>query len=150
MPALRVLVVEDNQDAADSLRLLVSLWGHDVRVAHDGPAAIAIARQFQPHAVLLDIGLPGMDGWQVGAALLELPATSTAFLLAVSGLGSSDDLEHSLEAGLHGYMLKPVDPAELEGLLGHLHLLYCSGKLPLPRAPKTSDNAPRDDVEAGN
>jgi len=115
--------------------MLVSRWGHDVSIAHDGPSALEIARQFQPHVVLLDIGLPSMNGWQVGAALLELPATRTAFLLAISGFGTRDDVAHSLEAGLHGHLVKPVDPAEMEGLLCHLHLLFCSAETPLPSRP---------------
>src|SRR5436189_5676818 len=102
-PALRVLIVEDDKLTADNLRKLVCGWGHDARMTHDGPAALEVARWFQPHAVLLDIVLRGMDGWQVAAALLELPVTRASFLLAVTGYGKCDDLEPSLEVGLPGH-----------------------------------------------
>src|SRR5688500_11657684 len=97
--ALRVLVVDDNRLAADSLKALLTGWGYEARAAYDGPEALEAACPFRPHVVLLDINLPEIDGWQVAATLRKLAPTKTALLLAVTGLGGEGDLRRSLEAG---------------------------------------------------
>ncbi|HEX4388094.1 MAG TPA: response regulator [Steroidobacteraceae bacterium] len=109
----RVLVVEDNADAAESMRLLLDGIGHQVAVANDGNAALATARSFRPDVVLLDIGLPGMDGFQVASALRALPETSRAHLIAVSGYGQDKDRARSAQAGFDLHLVKPVDPGKL-------------------------------------
>jgi CheY-like chemotaxis protein len=112
----RVLVVEDNVDAAETLRDLLELAGHQVEVAHDGFAGVESARAFQPEVVLCDLGLPGMDGYAVAAELRRDPATA-ARLIAVSGYGQEEDRRRSREAGFDLHLTKPVDPLELERLL---------------------------------
>jgi len=114
---LRVLIVEDNLDAANSLKMLLSRWGHDVRVTEDGPSALETARLFWPHVVLLDIGLPGMDGWQIAALMREQACTRSAVLLAVTAYGQETDVQRSLTAGLNDHMVKPVNPRQLKGVL---------------------------------
>jgi len=126
---LRVLIVEDNPDAANSLKLLLSRWGHEVRVTYDGPSALDVARMFWPHVVLLDIGLPGLDGWQVAALMREQPCTRKAVLLAITAYGQETDVQRSLTAGLHDHMVKPVNPRELKGVLDRLATAQAAGAL---------------------
>jgi PAS domain S-box-containing protein len=115
---LRILVVDDNAAAAESLAILLRSSGHDVRTAGDGPAALDVARSFAPQAVLLDIGLPGgMDGYEVARQVRLLPGMSGVFLVALTGYGQDEDRRRSQEAGFQSYMVKPADPVELRGLL---------------------------------
>jgi len=113
----RVLVVDDNRDTADSMTVLLEIWGHEVSTAYDGPAALAMAAEYVPEIVLLDIGLPGMDGYTVARRLRELPGCETALLVAVSGYGRDEDLRRARAAGFDHQITKPVDPAQLETLL---------------------------------
>ena len=116
--ALRVLVVDDNIDAADSLAQLLTHWGHKVEVAGDGPSALRIASGLDPELVLLDIGLPGMDGYQVATALRASdPRAAHARVVAVSGYGQASDRERSREAGFDAHLTKPVDIAQLRELV---------------------------------
>jgi signal transduction histidine kinase/CheY-like chemotaxis protein len=115
--ACKVLVVDDNTDAVQSLALLLRMWGHEVRVAHDGPTALALAAEFQPEAVLLDIGLPGMDGYEVARRLRQHPGTAQVLLVAITGYGQEDDRLHSQAAGFDQHLIKPVDPNTLRPLL---------------------------------
>jgi PAS domain S-box-containing protein len=114
---LRVLVVEDNRDAAETLRVLLGLLGHDVEVVHSGPEGVEAARRRPPEVVLCDIGLPGLDGYGVARALRQEPATAGARLIAVTGYGSDEDRRRSREAGFDLHLTKPVDPADLQPLL---------------------------------
>jgi CheY-like chemotaxis protein len=114
---LRVLVVDDNVDAAASLALLLEAYGHAVQTAHDGRAALALAADFVPQVVLLDIGLPGLDGYAVARQLRRQPGLEGAMLVALTGYGQEEDRRRSREAGLDRHLVKPVDPAELERLL---------------------------------
>jgi two-component system OmpR family response regulator len=116
-PGLRVLVVEDHADTADSLALLLTLFGHEVRVARDGPTALEMARAFPPDVVLLDIGLPGIDGWQVAERLRQQSGQKRPLLIAVTGYGQDADHRRSQEAGIDLHLLKPVDPDQLRRLL---------------------------------
>jgi PAS domain S-box-containing protein len=109
----RVLVVEDNPDTAESLRMLVELWGHEVRVAGTGPDGVEEARRFRPDVVLCDIGLPGLDGYGVARELRRHTATAGARLVAVTGYGTDDDRRRSREAGFDLHLVKPVGPEEL-------------------------------------
>jgi signal transduction histidine kinase len=113
----RVLVVEDNLDAAETLNELLELWGHEPCIVHDGEAAIEAARVHQPDLVLLDIGLPGMDGYSIARALRRDPATASVRLIALTGYGQEEDRRRSHEAGFDVHLTKPVDPAELQRLL---------------------------------
>jgi PAS domain S-box-containing protein len=113
----RVLLVEDNADAADALRMLLELLGHQVRVAGDGPAALAMLREFTPDAVVLDIGLPGMDGYEVAQRIRADPATRGLPLVALTGYGRAEDATRATEAGIDRHLVKPVDPDALHGLL---------------------------------
>ncbi|MDP9122541.1 MAG: ATP-binding protein [Acidobacteriota bacterium] len=115
-----VLVVEDNLDAAESLASLLRLWNHEVSVAHDGPAALEVARAERPEVVLLDIGLPGLDGYQVARRLREEIGLSSALLVAMTGYGQPEDRRRSRDAGIQYHFVKPVEPMVLRSLLaGH-------------------------------
>ncbi|HEX5759211.1 MAG TPA: MEDS domain-containing protein [Thermoanaerobaculia bacterium] len=115
--ARRVLVVEDNADAAATLRDFLVLSGHEVALAHSGSAGVEAARQFHPEVVLCDLGLPGMDGYAVAAALRRDPVTRGARLIAVTGYGRDEDRRRSKEAGFDLHLTKPVDPGHLARLL---------------------------------
>jgi CheY-like chemotaxis protein/two-component sensor histidine kinase len=124
---LRVLVVEDNVDAAESLAALLRLWGHDVRVVHDGLKAIDEARRQHPEVVLLDIGLPGLDGYQVAKRLREDAQLDGTLLVAMTGYGQPDDRRRSREAGIHHHFVKPVEPFVLRTLLANLGAPVATG-----------------------
>jgi signal transduction histidine kinase len=115
--ALRVLVIDDNHDAADTLVELLCMYGHEVDVAYTGPAGLEAARRLVPQVVLCDLGLPGMDGFQVAAELRRCITTAGARIIAVSGYGQPDDRRRSQEAGFDLHLTKPVDPATLARLL---------------------------------
>jgi PAS domain S-box-containing protein len=114
---LRVLVVEDNIDAAESLATLLRLWNHDVSVVHDGRMALEAAREQQPEVVLLDIGLPGLDGYQVARRLREELHLDHTLLVAMTGYGQPEDRRRSKEAGIQYHFVKPVEPLVLRNLL---------------------------------
>jgi signal transduction histidine kinase len=113
----RVLIVEDNADAADSLALLLRALGHEVRVVGDGPAALEAASSFRPDVALLDIGLPEMDGYEVARRLRRDPALGDAVLVALSGYGQEEDRRRSHAAGFDVHLVKPVDLEGLQALL---------------------------------
>jgi CheY-like chemotaxis protein len=113
---LRVLVVDDVADNRESLGLLVQSWGHEVRLAHDGPSALEAFVSFRPHVVLLDIGLPGMDGWQVAQQIRRHDGGAT-LLVAVTGYGQEGDRVRSRAAGIDIHLVKPVRPAKVQQLL---------------------------------
>jgi signal transduction histidine kinase/DNA-binding response OmpR family regulator len=116
-PARKVLVVDDNIDAAESLALLLEAAGHQVRACNDGPSALEMADQFRPDAVLLDIGLPGMDGYEVARRMRGRPATSGALLVALTGYGQEEDQRRAREAGFDHHLIKPADLDALTALL---------------------------------
>lgn len=107
--ARRILVVDDNEDACNSLALLLRLEGHEVQEASDGPSALALAKAFRPEVVLLDIGLPGIDGYEVAQCLRERPETREALLVAVTGYGQAEDRLRARNAGFRHHLVKPVD-----------------------------------------
>jgi len=109
----RVLVVEDNPDSAESLRMLLDLSGYEVEVARTGPTGVDAAVRFLPHAVVCDIGLPELDGYGVARALRAQPETATARLIAVTGYGRTEDVEKARRAGFDYHLTKPVDPQDL-------------------------------------
>jgi signal transduction histidine kinase len=113
----RILVVDDNRDGAESLALLLRFWGHEALLAHDGPTALAVGEAEAPDVVLCDIGLPGMDGYQV-AQRLRQRLRGRPMLVALTGYGQDADRRRSREAGFDHHLTKPVDPESLRGLLG--------------------------------
>ena len=114
---LRVLVVDDNVDMARSLGRLLEHAGHTVTTAHDGHAVLDAARSFQPDVIVLDIGLPGLDGYRVAEALRREPAFANVRLVAVSGYGQAEDRNRSKAAGFDHHLVKPVDFGQLVSLL---------------------------------
>ena len=115
--ACRVLVVDDNRDAADALASSLALGGHDVRVAYSGGLALDSAREYTPHAVLLDIGLPGMSGYDVARAMRADPVLAGVLLVAVTGWGAPEDRRKAREAGFDHHFVKPVDTHAVERLI---------------------------------
>jgi signal transduction histidine kinase/DNA-binding response OmpR family regulator len=117
IPGLRVLVVDDNPDAADLLSEFLRALGHTTRIAHNGLAATQVAEQFEPEVVLLDLGLPVMDGFEVADRLKGLPGLGATELVAITGYGQEIDRQRTREAGFDEHMVKPVDLDELEAWL---------------------------------
>jgi signal transduction histidine kinase/CheY-like chemotaxis protein len=116
----RILVVDDNADAAISLATLLGKTGHDVQIAQDGPRALQTAQDFQPDIILLDIGLPGMDGYEVAQRVRQLPQLANVQLVAVTGYSPQDDPVRSAEARFDRYLVKPLDPQALPEMLASL------------------------------
>ncbi len=113
----RILVVDDIMDIAESTAMLLRMWGHEVRLAHNGPEAIQAAAEFRPDAVVLDIGLPGMSGYEVARHLRQRPEFHRTLLIAVTGYGQEEDRRRTDEAGFDRHLTKPVDPLALEAML---------------------------------
>jgi CheY-like chemotaxis protein len=113
-----ILVVDDNHDAADSTAMLLRLDNHEVHVAYDAHEAIETARGLRPDVVLLDIGLPLLDGYEVARRLRGQPETRNVRLIAITGYGQPADRSRAEEAGFDAHLLKPVDLAMLQALLG--------------------------------
>lgn len=114
---MHILVVDDSRDAADSLAMVINLLGHSTSVAYDGPAALEAARQRRPDVVLLDLGLPGMDGYEVACRLREMFPERKMVLVAVTGYGREEDRQRSLECGIALHLVKPVEPEVLPKVL---------------------------------
>jgi CheY-like chemotaxis protein len=126
---LRILIAEDNADSAVSMAMLLRMYGHDVEIAANGPTALEKARRVKPDVVLLDIGLPGMTGYDVARQLSDHPPRKTPLLIAVTGFGQEVDRRHSAEAGFDLLLLKPVDPDQLRVILERFQrLLAESGR----------------------
>jgi CheY-like chemotaxis protein len=115
--AQRVLVVDDNVDAATSMTVVLRAAGYATEAAHDGPAALALARDFRPEVALLDIGLPGMDGFELARRLRAEADGRPLLLIALTGYGGEDARRRAEAAGIDGYLVKPVDPEEVLALL---------------------------------
>jgi PAS domain S-box-containing protein len=115
--ASRVLIVDDNRDSADTLAALLEAWGHEVRTLYDGPSVIAAVAEFQPNVVLLDIGLPKMNGYEVAAQLRKSANRRPLILVAFTGYGQDEDRRRVREAGFDYHLVKPLEPAELEKIL---------------------------------
>jgi len=115
--ALKVLIVDDNEDSAETLAILLKALKHDVRTANDGLAALETATRYRPDVVLLDIGLPMMDGYEVAAKMRLLPAHKTTVLVALTGYGQDSDRQKSKDAGFDHHLVKPADFAKLQQIL---------------------------------
>jgi two-component system CheB/CheR fusion protein len=116
-PPRRVLIVDDNEDAANSLAMILELGGHETASVYTAVDALQRAAAFRPDVVLLDIGLPGMDGYEVAQKMRELPGLRDIRLVAVTGYGRSDDRLRAREAGFDDHLTKPVEFASLERTL---------------------------------
>jgi PAS domain S-box-containing protein len=114
---LRIMVVDDNRDAAESIRLLLTLTGHEVLTVHTGPAAIEEATRWRPDVMLLDIGLPGIDGYEVARRLRERSDMAKLVIVAITGYGQEADRQHSKEAGFQYHLVKPVSLQDVEDVL---------------------------------
>jgi PAS domain S-box-containing protein len=116
-PQRRILIVDDNADAAEGLMLALSVSGHEVRAAADGPAALQAVEQFQPDVVLLDIGLPGMDGYEVARRIRAATGQRGVVLVALTGYGQPEDIKRAFAAGFDHHLVKPVDPDAILAML---------------------------------
>jgi signal transduction histidine kinase len=114
---VRILVVDDSKDTAESLALLLRLEGHEVRMAHDAPAALEIAQLFRPEVAILDIGLPKIDGYELGRRLRDQVKDGKILLIALTGYGQAADRRRSREVGFDHHVVKPVDPVALQELI---------------------------------
>jgi CheY-like chemotaxis protein/anti-sigma regulatory factor (Ser/Thr protein kinase) len=113
----RVLVVDDNIDAAESIAVFLRLEGHEVRTVSDGPQALAIAQVFAPHVAVVDIGLPGMNGYEVAGRLRQQSAEAAPLLIALTGYGQKEDRIRSVEAGFDHHFVKPADPRTIQSAI---------------------------------
>ena len=119
-PGRRILIVDDNEDGAQSLAMLLELGGHETHTAHDGLAALEAVERLRPDAVLLDIGLPGLNGYEVCRRIREQPWGKNMVLVALTGWGKDEDRQQSAAAGFDSHLVKPVDHAVLNGLLASM------------------------------
>ena len=118
---LRILVVDDNSDYAESTATLLRLYGYSPEVARDGATALGAALHHQPAIVLLDIGLPGMNGWDLAQRIKEQAGATRPLLVAITGYGRPEDHRRSAEAGIDLHLTKPVDPEALRSLLNAIN-----------------------------
>lgn len=114
---LHVLVVDDNKDAADTLALLLTVWGYDVRVAYDGASGLRVADAYRPECLFLDIGLPGLDGFDLARQVRQLPGMTRAKLIALTAYSDETYVRRAKEAGFDYHLVKPAPPSEIERLL---------------------------------
>jgi CheY-like chemotaxis protein len=114
---LRVLAVDDDATTRETIALLVRLHGHDARTASDGPTALALAALYRPDVILLDVTMPGMNGWAVAQYLRGDPVTRNAYIVGVTGYASDLDRQRSLEAGCNDHWAKPFEGDQLARLL---------------------------------
>jgi CheY-like chemotaxis protein len=124
----RLLVVDDNKDAAVSLSMLLKLKGHEVRVAHSGAAALDMMKEYAPDAIFLDIGMPGMDGYELARRMRQMPGLEKVILAALTGWGQEEDRRRTAEAGFNHHLVKPPEPKTLEGVLAELEQSRPGGK----------------------
>ena len=125
--SVQVLIVEDNRDAAESLALLLELFGHEVRMAHDGLSALDVAAAAVPDVVLVDIGLPGIDGYELARRFRADDRFAAATLVALTGYGRDDDQRRALAAGFDRHLVKPVAIDALEAILDDVATQRCAG-----------------------
>lgn len=120
MSSIRVLIVDDNKDAAASLSRLLGALGKETRVAHDGSSALSAIAEFHPQVLFLDLGLPGMDGIETANRIRALPEGKDCMFIALTGWGEQEDRRRTAEAGFHAHLLKPLKVDQLEATLEKL------------------------------
>jgi CheY-like chemotaxis protein len=116
-PRRRVLIADDNRDGAEIMAMLLDQFGYEVQLAFSGPDAVAAAAKYRPHVAILDIGMPGMNGYQVAQRIRAEPWGTSILLIAVTGWGQDEDKRKAHEAGFNQHLIKPVDPDTLEALM---------------------------------
>jgi two-component system CheB/CheR fusion protein len=109
--------VDDNRDVVESLVHLLNHWGHETRMAFDGQTAVELVRAFRPDAVILDLGMPGLTGYEIARRIRQSPGLDAVRLIALTGFGQDEDRRRSREAGFDYHLVKPVDPLVLQPLL---------------------------------
>ncbi len=119
-PRRRILVVDDNRDSAKSMAMMLRLMGNEVRTAHDGIEAVEAAEEFRPKAILMDLGMPKLNGYDATQRIREQPWGRDMMIIAMTGWGQEADRTQSHEAGCNGHLVKPVNPSHLENLLTEL------------------------------
>ncbi len=117
VPGRRILIVDDNEDAAESIARFLELEGHEVKTVGDGPQAIACVPVYAPQVVVLDIGLPGLSGYEVAKRLRQMPVTQDVLLIALTGYGQKEDQQRAIDAGFDRHFVKPTDPQKLVELI---------------------------------
>ncbi len=117
MHSRRILLIEDNVDITDFIRLQLEMWGHDVSVAHDGPSGLEAVLALRPDIALVDVGLPGMDGYELAQRIRSDRQGSEIRLVAMTGYGRPEDRARALAAGFDAHLVKPVHPRQLQELL---------------------------------
>jgi CheY-like chemotaxis protein len=118
--SLRILIVDDNRDSADSLSMMLKIMGNDTRTAYDGEEAVAVANEFRPAVILLDIGLPRLNGYEACRRIREQTKGKELVIIAQTGWGQDEDRQRTHQAGFDHHMVKPVDPQALMSLLAEL------------------------------
>ena len=116
----KILVADDDQDSAESLAMLLQMMGHEVRSALNGLEAIAVAAAFEPDLIVLDIGMPGLDGYEVCRRIRQQPWAHAVVIAALTGWTRDEDRDRSQEAGFNHYLVKPVDPQVLADLVARI------------------------------
>lgn len=127
---MRILVIEDDPDTANSLYLLLNIYGYDVEVACNGEVGVVAARNSQPDVILLDIGMPRLNGYEVARQVKEQPSPKRPLLVAVSGYGDEKARQRSEEAGIDLHLVKPVSPDYLQCLLSRFQRVIGETVLP--------------------
>jgi CheY-like chemotaxis protein len=117
---MRALIVDDNRASAQTLTWMIELLGHETRMAHSGAEALRAGADFTPDIVFLDIGLPGMDGYEVCRALRQMPALEKTIFVAQTGWGTDEHRAQARDAGFQHHMVKPIDVKAVESLLSSL------------------------------
>jgi len=116
-PALRVLVVDDNEDSARTMGMMIRLWKHQVEVAFSGDTAIEVTKRYLPHLILLDIGRPILDGYDVARQINEMTTSTKPQIVALTGYGAAEDKARGHNAGFHDYIVKPASPEQIQSIL---------------------------------
>jgi CheY-like chemotaxis protein len=133
---LRVLVLDDDRDSADSLAVLLRVWGHDICVAYDGLTTLELARIHRPDVAILDLRLPGMDGIEVAERLHRQPESRDTVLIAITGLRKAEIQQHSAACAFAHYLRKPADPDQLRDLLVGLLAIRLKERRPSNKGTK--------------
>ena len=121
-PARTILVVDDNKDSATSMAMMLKLMGNEAWTAHDGFEAIAVAEERRPQVILMDVGMPKLNGYEATRRIREKPWGASVVIIALTGWGQPDDKSRSKEAGCDGHLVKPVNPLDLEKVLAELNV----------------------------